>query len=88
MTRRSLVALATINVVLLAALAVVSFAPTPANAQLGQPANQYMMIAGDATARSGQQAIWILDLTQQRLAAAFFNSANNNFEVMAERPLR
>ena len=87
MTRRSLAALAFINVVLVVALAVVSIAPTPAKAQLGQPANQFMMIAGLANARSDQQVIWLLDLSQQQLAASFFNSANDEFTVVATRPL-
>ena len=88
MNRRSLGALIALNLALTAALALVTLStPAPAQAQLGAMRAQYTMIAGAASGRDNQQMIYIIEINTGRVMAAFFNTANNQVEVMATRDL-
>ena len=85
MNKRSLTALIALNVVLVAALAVVNLAPQPASAQSFVRA-QYMMVAGDAVGRP-EQVIYIIEVTTGRVAAIIFNGSNNTFDILDGRNL-
>ena len=85
MNKRSLAGLILINAVLLAALVVTGFSPEPAQAQFGGGGGQYLMIAGDASGRSSQAAVYITDLRSGRIVVMMFNSSNNSLEVIASR---
>ncbi len=74
-----------VNAVLLVALAVTNLAVTePAMAQFGMRGD-YVMIAGDAAARSDQQAVFILDLKTQKMLALMFDTRNNKLQTIAGR---
>ena len=85
MNKRSLAGLILINAVLLAALVVTSFSPEPAQAQFGGGGGQYLMIAGDASGRSSQAAVYITDLRSGKIVAVMFNSSNNTLDFIASR---
>ncbi len=84
MNKRSLAGLILINAVLLAALVVAALSPAPVQAQFGG-GGQYMMIAGNATGRESQAAIYIIDLNTSRVVAVMFNGSNNKLEFIAGR---
>lgn len=84
MSRRSLRVLLTVNVLLLAALAVVSFSSGPVSAQLGMRGD-YVMIAGAVTGRSDQDAVYIFDLKSQKVAALLFDTRKNRLQPIAGR---
>lgn len=84
MNRRSLRALIVLNAVLLAAVAVVSFSPSPAQAQFGNRGN-YLMIAGETTANPQQETIYVMELNSGRIASMTFNSNNNQLTVLGAR---
>ncbi len=84
MTQRSLAVLVVLNVILLAALSVTVFNPTPAQAQFGG-GRQYTMIAGEVTGRSGQAAIYIIDMATGRIAPVFYNGSSQKFEFFNGR---
>ncbi|MEM9419816.1 MAG: hypothetical protein AAGA25_12320 [Planctomycetota bacterium] len=84
MTQRSLAVLVVLNVVLLAALSVTVFNPTPAEAQFGA-GRQYTMISGGVTGRSSQAAIYVIDLSSARVAPLFYNGSSKKFEFFTGR---
>ncbi len=88
MNKRSLAGLILINAVLLASLVVTAFSPKEAQAQFGGGGGQYLMIAGDVTGRSSQQAVYIIDMRSSRVAAIMFNGSNNSLEIIAGRDVR
>lgn len=83
MNRRSLSVLFTLNMVLLAVLAMITLTSEPAAAQFGLRGD-YTMIAGEVTGRE-QAAVYILDLKTQRMASVLFDSRNNRLQVVAGR---
>ena len=85
MNHRSLSALVALNVALLAALVVVLFSPRVDAQGIGGSAGQYLAIAGDVQGRAQQAAVYIVDRSTGRLAVIFFNTSNNNLEVMGSR---
>ena len=79
MNRRTLRALLALNVVLLVALVLVGLTPSEAQAQRGgRP--EYIMVAGRIAERDQQSAVYILDLTNARIAAVMYNSSNDEFD--------
>ncbi len=84
MNRRSLGALVAINAILLAALVVVSLSAAPAIAQFGLRGD-YVMVAGDVTGRSDQEAVYILDLKSQKMITLLFDTRTNKLEPVAGR---
>ncbi len=84
MNRRSLAALIVLNVVLLGAVVLTALAPTPAHAQFGGGAD-YMMISGRSATRSQQAVVYIIDKTNGNMVALFFNTSNNNLEIVGSR---
>jgi len=84
MNQHTLRALVVLNVMLLAAIAVVGFAPSPAQAQFGSRAN-YLMIAGETTANPQQATIYVIELSSARIASMIFNSNNNQLTVLGAR---
>jgi hypothetical protein len=81
MNRKTLRALAVLNIVLLIGLAVVGLTPTPAQAQLARA--EYLMVSGEVVGRNQQAIVYIVDLASNRIAAVIFNSSNNKFQVVA-----
>ena len=86
MNLKSIRALIALNVVLLVGLFMTMITPEPAAAQGLNPGN-YMMVAGDIAARKSQQIVYIVDLSNSRIGAAIFTSANKQFEMVAVRSI-
>ncbi|MCC7193627.1 MAG: hypothetical protein IT444_12700 [Phycisphaeraceae bacterium] len=84
MNKRSLGALIALNIVLVVALALVSFLPQPAAAQAFGRA-QYIMVAGSAVGRELESVIYIIELNTGRVAAIIFRGSDNTFEPIAGR---
>lgn len=84
MNQRSLATLIAINAVLLAAVVVTVFSPTPAQGQFG-PGNQYLMIAGQAPQRDNQSLVYIIELRTSRMISVLYNSGNEQLEFVATR---
>lgn len=88
MGRRTLGCLLAVNALLLFGLAFTGALPQPQQAQaqnLGR--GNYVMIAGDATGRSNQAALYIVNLANSRVVTGFFNASTNRFEFIAARDL-
>lgn len=79
MGKRSLPALIALNIVLLAALALVAMAPSPARAQ-GFAAARYLMVSGPTTGRNQQDVIYIIEMNTTRVIAAFYNASDDSWE--------
>lgn len=84
MNKKSLGALITLNVALLAALALVSLTPQSATAQLRRP-GQYLMIPGEARGRAQENMIYVLEIGTARMVAITFNSSNNRLQTWGVR---
>ncbi|MEQ9454332.1 MAG: hypothetical protein RLN76_07040 [Phycisphaeraceae bacterium] len=86
---RTLASLLVVNAVLLFGVAFTSLGPVPemALAQGGMARGNYLMIAGEATGRSNQAAIYVVNLTNSRVISGFFNASTNRFEFIASRDL-
>jgi len=80
MTHRSLAVLIVLNL----ALGGVVLTPKPAQAQFGASA-KYTMISGAVTGRSGQDAVYIVDLTSSRVAPVFYNASSKKIEYFTGR---
>lgn len=88
MNRQSLKALVALNIVLLAALVVVSLVPQQSHAQLGGGAANYVMVAGEITGKPNQNCIYITELNSARMVAVMFLGGNNKLEIVAGRKLK
>lgn len=86
MTRKSLGALIVLNLVLLLGLAAVTVPTQPADAQVRR-GSAYIMIAGQATGRNSQNAVYITELNSGKMAVMFFNGANDQVEWIDGRDL-
>ena len=86
MNKRSISALVALNVVLFAALVVVSLTPQPAQAQF-VPRGEFAMIAGSVTGRANQKAIYLVDVKSARMIALMFRSSDNKFELIGSRDI-
>lgn len=84
MTHRSLAVLIVLNAALLLALGGVVLTPKPAQAQFGAGA-KYTMISGAVTGRSGQDAVYIVDLTSSKVAPVFYNASSKKIEYFTGR---
>lgn len=82
MNRQSLGALIALNVTLLVSLVIVTLTPQKADAQPAFGRSQYVMVTGETTARPNEAAVYIFDLASAQVAAVFFSTANNRFEVV------
>ncbi|MEE9404726.1 MAG: hypothetical protein V3V20_07525 [Algisphaera sp.] len=79
MTHRSLAVLILLNVGLLVALGLTVLSPTPVQAQFGASPS-YTMISGAVSGRSGQAAVYVIDLQSSKVAPIFYNASNKKFE--------
>ena len=86
MTRRSLIVLIVLNVVLLAGLSVAVMSPEPAKAQFGG-GRQFTMIAGQATGRDSQSVVYVFDLVSSRVAPLFYNGSSQKFQFFTGRTM-
>jgi len=86
MNKRSFGALIALNVVLLAALTLVSLTPRQATAQLRRP-GEYLMIPGESRGRPQENMIYLLELNTSRMIAVTFNSSNNQLSTWGVRVL-
>jgi len=85
MNRQTLRVLVVLNLVMLIAVVVVGLMPQPAQAQLAR--SEYIMVSGEVTGRSQQNAIYIINLGTNQIAAVLFNSGTNNLEPVGGRTL-
>lgn len=81
MNKKTLRALAVLNVVLLTALAIVGLTPQPAQGQLARA--EYLMVSGEVQGRTQQAMIYVVDLASNKIAAIIFNTSNNKLQVVA-----
>lgn len=84
MNQRSLAALVTLNVILLAGLVVTAFTPRDAEAQFGG-AHSYLMVSGEVVGREQQAGVYIIDRQTAEVIALFYRSADNAVEYIAYR---
>jgi hypothetical protein len=85
MNKRSLGALVALNIVLLVALALVSFSPQPAKAQVGLRQSEYIMVSGVVRGRTQQAVVYIIDLSTGQMAAIFHNADTGKSSIIAGR---
>jgi len=85
--KQTLTALLVLNVVLLAALALIVVSPKPAEAQGLGGGGAYTMLAGEATGLSQQQAVYIIDTRRSGVVAVSYSSADNNLRIHARRAI-
>lgn len=85
MNKRSLGALVALNIVLLVGLVFVSLSPEPAYGQVKRA--EYIMVAGNATGRSQQAAVFVIELNTSRMVAFFFNAADNRIDIIDARDM-
>ena len=84
MLDRPRLAVLALNVVLLVALGVVTWAPDATAQQ--RPRGDYLMVTGDVNGASGQ-VLWILDQTHEELVAVMWNQPSSNFVGIGYRSL-
>ncbi len=77
---KPLQALLALNLVLLAAVALVMLTPSPAPAQFAGV--QYIMVAGQSTGRTQQDSIYVIELNSARCISLFYNGSSDNVEIM------
>jgi hypothetical protein len=87
MNKQTLGALVTLNVALLAALAVTLLLPPTASGQAGRGRGEYVMISGEVGGRQSQQVVYLIETKSQKMAAVFFNSADKSLTVIDTRDL-
>lgn len=85
MNRQTLGALIALNIALFVALLVVTASPQRAEAQLGVSRAQYIMLTGDVVGRKNEAVVYVVDLTNARIASLIYSSATNRVEVIAGR---
>jgi hypothetical protein len=83
---RSLGALLLINVLLLGCLVIMNGSVTRAMAQLGVQSD-YVMIAGEIQSRQDQEAIYILDLSTQKMVAIGYDSRTRKLLPLGVRTI-
>jgi hypothetical protein len=81
MNHRSLAALVTLNVILLAGLVVTAFAPREAAAQLG-PGRTFLMVSGEIVGREQQAGVFIIDRQSTQVVALLFRSQDKRVEYV------
>jgi len=87
MNKQSLGALVVLNVVLLAALAVVSVLPGEAQAQARRGRGEYVMIAGKAFGAQDRSIIYILETKKFAMASLVFDGRNKKLEGLDRRDI-
>jgi hypothetical protein len=85
MNKRSLGALIALNLVLLLGLIVVTLSPQPAYGQLKRA--EYLMISGSLTRQSQFEAIFIIELSTQRMLAFFYSGGDDRIDLIDRREL-
>lgn len=85
MNRQTLGALIALNIALFVALLVVTVSPQRAEAQLGVSRAQYIMLTGDVVGRKNEAVIYVVDLTNARIASLIYSSATKRVEIIAGR---
>lgn len=84
MNRKSLGGLIVLNLVLLGALALVSFTPTPVKAQLGGRAGDYVMVGGQTPGRT-VNTVYITDMNNGLMMAFQYDLNRKNIVPIAFR---
>ena len=87
MNQRSLAALVTLNVILLAGLALTVFMPRQAQAQFGG-GNSYLMVSGEITGREQQAGVYIIDRNSAQAIVMLFRSQDKKVEYIGFRDIR
>ncbi len=86
-TKGSLGALVGLNLVLLAAIAVLAITPAPAAAQFAGRGSSFVMVAGEVEGLPQQAGIYILNVTRGELYWVMYNSDNQTAKLIAARNL-
>lgn len=87
MNKNSLGALVLLNLVLLAALLVVTFTPPQTAEAQVRGRGDYLMIAGSVTGRNDLKVVYIMEIKSLKLAAITVNTQNNKIDEVAGRQL-
>ena len=80
MNKRSLGALVALNAALLVGLVLTSMAPQAAQAQKLGARAEYLMVSGQTAIRKQQAAIYVVEISSGKIAAAFVNTGNESIE--------
>lgn len=81
MNRQTLRALVVLNIVLLAALLLVTVVPQPASAQLWGR-DVYTMVSGQTKGRDSQNLVHVVNLTAGRVVALIYESENDKLVII------
>ena len=81
MNRQTLRALVVLNIVLLAALLLVTVVPQPASAQL-RGRDVYTMVSGQTKDRDSQNLVHVVNLTTGRVVALIYESENDKLVII------
>jgi|GEM_PF-4538273 hypothetical protein len=87
MNRKSFSALVVLNVVLLAALAVIGLSPSQATAQGLGGGPEFLMIAGKSPLRENVSTIYLMELRTAQMLAIQYDSRNDSVEVVGARSI-
>jgi hypothetical protein len=87
MNRKSFSALVVLNVVLLAALAVIGLSPSQATAQGLGGGPEFLMIAGKSPLRENVSTIYLMELRTAQMLAVQYDSRNDSVEVVGARSI-
>jgi hypothetical protein len=85
MNRKSFSALVVLNVVLLAALAVIGLSPSQATAQGLGGGPEFLMIAGKSPLRENISTIYLMELRTAQMLAIQYDSRNDSVDVVGAR---
>lgn len=79
MNKRSLGALVALNAALMLGLVLTSMAPQAQAQKLGAR-SEFLMVSGQSSTRTSQAAVYIVDITSGKIAAAYVNTSNDKIE--------
>ncbi len=85
MNRKTLGALIALNLALLGAMAALSFTPRAQGAAMVR--GDYTMISANVAGRDSQAMIFVTELRTGRIAAFFYNSAQNEYQQIDGRTI-
>ena len=86
MNGKTLRLLIVLNAILLIGLAFISYTPQQVRAQLGGRGD-YLILSGAVTGRDDLDAVYVLDVNQQRIAALTFDTRNGKLEQIDTRDI-
>ncbi len=87
MNGKTLSALVALNLALLVAVLVTSFAPAPVEAQTRGRKADYVMVAGEAIGRPNDSLVYIIDTQSAKTVVVLVNSGTKDLQVIERRDM-